>query len=149
MRKMRYYYKDNINMDNNLTGFIGVFWYIDDKDVFKYIKYELAEEILKTDNAGSNYITPLVSHPLLWDNIKKEIVSNERFDYYPRGRVNYNIKRNLYEIDMDDCLNTDEYAGKIRELFVLDKQNAVIVPNNSKNGHYSCHLCWTESQERE
>ena len=55
------------------------------------------------------------------------------FDYYPRGRIIYNLKEKIYYIYYDKCLeNCIEKLG--------------IIPQNEKvkllhDYHYKCHKC--------
>ena len=124
---------------------IGLFWYIDDMDMFIYEKFNLKDEI----NNSALFVTAPMSHPILWEQHRKNY-DNVKFTHYPRGRVNYQVPKKKFELDMDPCLHSDEIIDKICKIFLLDKRKIVIIPvnesnansaNYSREGHYSCHLC--------
>ena len=58
----------------------GVFWIVDDELLAVPYDEDAAEGLSKK---GSNY-----NHRLLWEHVRPK-KSNRRFDYYPRGRVEY------------------------------------------------------------
>jgi hypothetical protein len=132
-------------------GYIGIFWYIDDRDEIEHMKFPLKDEMTKPANANSPFITPEISHPMLWVVSRLKLGIDKDYTYYPRGRVNYNINKGVFEIDMDVCLH-NKY-GFLRELyrvFQLENRNATIIApmetnkhggNSAKEGHYRCHLC--------
>lgn len=132
-------------------GCIGIFWYIDDKDIIEHVKFDLDNEMQKPINADSPFISPAVSHPMVWVQTKVKLGSNKKYTYYPRGRANYNVKKNVFEIDMDACLhNNSKFMAELYNIFSLDKRKVIIVPpkdtnknspNYSNEGHYKYHLC--------
>ena len=127
-------------------GYIGLFWYIDGEDIFIEEKFELSKEIQKS----SLFITAPVSHPMLWEKYKNQY-GGVKFTHYPRGRVNYQVPKDIFEIDADYCIQKNKsLVERIHETFLLDKGKTIIIPagetnqnslNYSNEGHYRCHLC--------
>ncbi|MDR1687233.1 MAG: hypothetical protein LBS21_01315 [Clostridiales bacterium] len=86
----------------------------------------------------------------VWECFKNESKENR---YYPRRRVNYNVSKDIFEIDMDACLHkNDSFMGKLYKEFRLDNRNTILIAgeNTNKNssnylseGHYRCHLCYS------
>ncbi|MDR2572715.1 MAG: hypothetical protein LBD23_20805 [Oscillospiraceae bacterium] len=102
-------------------------------------------------NSTTQFITPNISHPMLWVSVRSKLNKTDKsYDFYPRGRVNYNVKRDVFEIDMDACLHTPEFINKLSHAYLLDRRKIEIIqpkqtnknsPNYANEGHYSCHLC--------
>lgn len=61
----------------------GVFWIIDDK-LYAIPYDETADDGLSKNRTNYN-------HRLLWEHVRPKGI-NKRFDYYPRGRVEYTPK---------------------------------------------------------
>ena len=61
----------------------GVFWLVEDELLI--VPFEEGTE-LGLSKSGNNY-----NHRLLWEHVKPP-KCNKTFDYYPRGRVEYNGK---------------------------------------------------------
>ena len=133
------------------AGYIGIFWYIDDRDVVEYARFSLGDELAKPTNASSPFISPAISHPMMWDESKVKFGPDKEYTYYPRGRVNYNVTKRIFEIDMDSCLHHNvKFLADLYGIFQLDSQQVLIVPpketnrhsaNYGKEGHYRCHMC--------
>jgi hypothetical protein len=132
-------------------GRVGLFWYIDDTKIFEYRAFELNEEICKPANSTSNFITPNISHPMLWKlETQKKLGTDKSYTYYPRGRANYNVKKNVFELDMDSCIHNESLIMKLCSIFQLERRRVVtndpsktnrVSQNASNEGHYTCHLC--------
>jgi hypothetical protein len=127
------------------SGYIGLFWYIDDEKKLISFKYSLADEIQKQ---GSSHITATVAHNLLW--VKELSEYKQTWNFYPRGRVNFNRSRDCFELDMDSCLHNEEMISLILNDFQVDGNAVNIIPANKTNGvsktgkqegHYSCYNC--------
>lgn len=113
----------------------GIFWFIDNK-LIAYM-----------DPVG--YSTNL-DHKTIWESIKTQY-SNLPFNYYPRGRVMVNERRddagilNGYDayIYVDDCINTQEIVDYIKYHFNLSKCHIVYVGSDGgiTSNHYKCHNC--------
>lgn len=65
------------------NGKRGVFWLIEESIIS--IPYE-PDAAVGVAKSGNNY-----NHKLLWDYVKPN-KCNKPFDYYPRGRVEFNFK---------------------------------------------------------
>lgn len=74
-----------------------------------------------------------VSHFDIWNKYYKKRFMTD-FDYYPRGRVIYNIKDKCYYIYHDKCINEKEL--KIIVDKYKDKNYKILL-----DSHYSCHRC--------
>ena len=55
------------------------------------------------------------------------------FDYYPRGRIIYNLTQKTYYIYYDKCLEKN-----IKNLGIIPKNQNVKLLNDF---HYKCHVC--------
>ena len=94
----------------------------------KLIKHECENEIAQKYGDFLNYP---YSHMQIWDKYyyKKYHVD---FDYFPRGRVIYNIKEKSYYIYHDKCIENLEEILK-----QYQKENYKICTDY----HYKCHNC--------
>ena len=119
-------------------GDLGLFWYIPDEDRFITKKYSLDAEVQK--DPKSNFVTAPAAHYLVWHTVNSKHSSN----YYPRGRINYRLKDNLWEVGIDRCI-PETAVAKLLEDFGLTRGEVVIVQANNHSGiagdHYSCHQC--------
>ena len=84
-------------------------------------KMKLFAEVGKTYN-----------HKLLWEYIKPR---NKPFDYYPRGRVDYNAKGKAI-IYMNPNISA-EYIDKIKIAFGIDSEPVIRYDHSE---HYKCHI---------
>lgn len=66
-------------------------------------------------------------------NVSKKV----EFDYYPRGRVIYDVKENEFKIFIDKCINSWEIIDEIINEFKINSK--VIIYDNDE--HYVCHKC--------
>jgi len=109
-----------------MKSYIGLFWNVD--DTMEYRRFPLADELVK--QKGSNYIISPISHSQLWnDEIKAKCNSDKDYDYYSRGRVNYNAVKKIFEIDMDSCLHNDDlFLFVVRKVFKLNDKPTIIIP---------------------
>lgn len=104
----------------------GVFWLVDDT-LLCFPFYEGAE--IGVSKSGLTF-----NHRKLWDEIKPHGV-RKPFDYYPRGRVDFNNQGQPI-IYMNP--NIDEsYVSQIKTEFGL-RQDPIIKYDHSE--HYRCHL---------
>jgi hypothetical protein len=130
-------------------AFIGIFWYIDDAGVIIYEKFPINSETLKSNL----FITSPVSHPIVWEKHKK-IFNGVPYTFYPRGRVNYQVPKDMFELDMDGCLhNNVKFFDELFRIYSLTKDKTIIIPpartnvsnkNYENEGHYRCHNCAKE-----
>ena len=104
---------------------VGIFFVVNHQVLLH--KCELAE----AEKYG-DFLNYPESHMEIWDKYycKKYRVD---FDYYPRGRIIYNLKEKIYYIYYDKCLKEE-----------LKKLG--IIPQNTKvklltDYHYKCHTC--------
>lgn len=102
----------------------GVFWVVDGELVTFPFDETATQGIAKS---GKTY-----NHKLLWEYIKPR---NKPFDYYPRGRVDYNAKGKAI-IYMNPNINA-EYIVKIKIAFGIDLEPVIRYDHSE---HYKCHI---------
>ena len=120
----RYIHSNEITAAKEMSR--GVFWIIDDQ-LLAFPFYEGAD--VGVSKSGNTF-----NHKKLWDEIKPRKV-NKPFDYYPRGRVDFN-GQNKPLIYMNP--NVDEsWIPAIKTEFGL-REDPVI--HYDYSDHYKCHL---------
>ena len=102
----------------------GVFWVVDGELVAFPFDETATQGIAKS---GKTY-----NHKLLWEYIKPR---NKPFDYYPRGRVDYNAigKAIIY---MNPNISA-EYIDEIKTAFGIDSEPVIRYDHSE---HYKCHI---------
>ena len=138
---------------------IGIFWYIPLFERLLSVDFNLYEEMQKPINERTNFITAPTAHFLEWSLIINsfnedeyhdcEWVIDKEYNYFPRGRINYLLDIDTFEIDMDGCLHNKEILDFIIESYHLTGEKTRIVAitetnkntQNKKEGHYSCYQC--------
>ena len=81
------------------------------------------------------------SHNLWWKDLRKENGSYKDlpFDHFPRGRVERDMKENLFIVYIDPCVTGDEkLRAGILEQFGLSKEAVRWI---DKYWHYRCAKC--------
>lgn len=116
-------------------SFVGIFYIINN------ILFSEKTEIKKAIKYGNN-LTHEGSHDKFWNKrlVKLEISKKVEFDYYPRGRVIYDLKEKVFKIFIDKCINNTKIIGKINRDFNLG-ENIGIYDNDE---HYVCSKCNSE-----
>lgn len=104
----------------------GVFWIIED-ELKAYVFEEGAE--YGVARSGNTY-----NHKLLWEYVRPA-KCRFPFDYYPRGRVEYNGKGKPV-IYMNRSIG-DKYIAQIMEAFDLTDEPRVHYDGSE---HYKCYL---------
>ena len=79
------------------------------------------------------YLNYPESHFDIWNRFYL-VKYNKDFDYFPRGRVIYNIEEKCYYIYHDNCIKEEELK-EITDKY-KDKNYKIL-----KDMHYSCHNC--------
>lgn len=100
----------------------GVFWIIDGKLSAFPFDETATEGVAKS---GKTY-----NHKLLWEHIKP---CNKPFDYYPRGRVDYNSKGKAI-IYMNPCIE-NKYIDEIKTAFGITSEPVI---RYDYSEHYKC-----------
>ncbi len=72
------------------------------------------------------------SHMEIWDKFYQKKYKVD-FDYFPRGRIIYNLKEETYYIYYDKCLE-----DSIKNLNIIPKDKKVKLLHDF---HYKCHKC--------
>ena len=104
----------------------GVFWIVEDE--LKAFVYDEGAEY-GVAKSGKTF-----NHKLLWDSVRPA-KCNRAFDYYPRGRVDYNGKGRPV-VYMSPHVG-DEYVAQIVEVFGLEEMPVVHIDGSE---HYKCYL---------
>ena len=102
----------------------GVFWIVDNKLLAFPFDETATEGIAKSGNT--------FNHKLLWDSVKS---CNKPFDYYPRGRVDYNA-RGVAIIYMNPHIE-DKYISEIKTAFGITSEPVI---KYDYSEHYKCYL---------
>jgi hypothetical protein len=107
---------------------IGPFFYIVSKNFTGFICNKIKEE---TAEKYGNFLVDPKSHADLFD--EKFTKSRAEYFEFPRGRVSFNIEKNIHVIILDKCLV--EKSSEIADLFELDKYEIDF------DEHYVCYKC--------
>ena len=102
----------------------GVFWIIDNKLLTFPFDETATEGVAKSGNT--------FNHKLLWDSVKP---CNKPFDYYPRGRVDYNPK-GVAIIYMNPNVD-DKFISEIKAAFGITSEPVI---RYDFSEHYKCYL---------
>ena len=102
----------------------GVFWIVDNQ--------LLAFPFDETSNEGIAKSGNTFNHKLLWDSVKP---CNKPFDYYPRGRVDYNAKGKAI-IYINPNIDV-KYISEIKASFGITAEPEV---RYDYSQHYKCYL---------
>lgn len=104
---------------------VGLFFYVNGDFLFHGCKLDDAEHY-------GEFLIYSESHYDIWEKYYEGLYKVD-FDYYPRGRVVYNRKENVYIIYYDQCIEREieniklKYEGK-KVVLALDE-------------HYQCYIC--------
>lgn len=102
----------------------GVFWIVEGKLFTFPFDENVTEGVAKSGNT--------FNHKLLWEHIKP---NNKPFDYYPRGRVDYNA-RGIAIIYMNPHIE-DKYISEIKTAFGITSEPVI---KYDYSEHYKCYL---------
>ena len=102
--------------------------------IFFVVKGNLLMHNCSLDNAEKygDFLNYPKSHMEIWDEYYYSKYKVD-FDYYPRGRIIYNVKEQKYYIYYDKCLEND-----IKNLGIIPENEDVKL---LKDYHYQCHKC--------
>ena len=106
----------------------GVFWIIEDE--LRAYPFEEGAEV-GVARAGNTF-----NHRLLWEYVKPR-KRKKPFDYYPRGRVDYDghgrpVIYMGFHVD-------EEYVEQIKQVFELTEEPVIKYDGSD---HYRCYLDW-------
>ncbi|MEG0711229.1 MAG: hypothetical protein RR448_03170 [Niameybacter sp.] len=90
------------------------------------------------------FYNPPEGHDRVWRN-EFEKKYEEKYDFWPRGRVAYNTNSKQYVIYHDPCLKQIQ-LNQVRECFGIDEEEVRFVVDE----YYSCHVCshkWVDDDE--
>ena len=104
---------------------VGLFFVVNNKLLLHSCTLEEAEKY-------GDFLNYPESHMQIWDKYYYNKYKVD-FDYFPRGRIIYNIKENIYYIYYDKCLE-----DSIREMNLIKENKNV---KYLKDIHYKCSNC--------
>ncbi len=102
----------------------GVFWIVDGELIAFPFDEKATHGVAKS---GNTY-----NHKLLWEHIKP---CNKPYDYYPRGRVDYNAKGKAV-IYMSPHIE-QKHIQKIKAAFGITSEPVIRCDHSE---HYKCYL---------
>lgn len=103
---------------------VCLFFYVDNKFLIHKCDNNEAEKF-------GNFLNYPESHMDIWNKYYENKYFVD-FDYYPRGRVVYNIEENIYYIYHDKCIKDLSEIIKL-----IENENYKVL----KDYHYQCHKC--------
>ncbi len=110
---------------------------------FFVVKDELFIEstpLSSAESYGDDFLIHRGSHASFWKQVikVKESLSGTSYDYFPRGRVLFNIKEGRYWIYVDPCIHTDpRMMAEVVSEFHLPEEKIEI----RLDSHCKCHTC--------
>lgn len=107
---------------------VGLFFYVNNK--------VLADSIdIDTAQTYGDFLIGFTSHYDIWSKLyEKEY--NRPYDFFPRGRVVYNVKDKKYILYADKCIPKSGLV-KIIKAFEIENENVGIETDE----HYVCKKC--------
>jgi hypothetical protein len=110
-------------------GMVGLFFHVKNSLLPHTCALALAEPY-------GGFLTFSESHDDVW---RREYYRKYRvdFDYFPRGRVVYNTKAELFTVYIDRCVDTPELIAELLDSFGLVDRAYKI----DYDEHYQCHKC--------
>ena len=90
---------------------------------------------LKDATAQGDYLVDDTLHYFLWDSVKllDNEFANKEYDYYPRGRVRFNIKTQQAEVIADEKIIYNENARNI----ILNELGLALTTKFITDEHYT------------
>jgi len=105
--------------------------------LFFFLKNKMLLHTCALDEAQKygDFLNYPYSHDRVWMKLYRKRY-NVDFDYYPRGRIIYNISMDRYTLFYDGCI--EDEAKRLANAYV----GAEIVL--TRDEHYQCHKCNNE-----
>lgn len=113
---------------------VGVFFVIGDELFIESTPLSSAESY------GDDSLIHPGDHASFWKQVikVKESLSGTSYDYFPRGRVLFNVKEAQYWVYVDRCTHTDPVMiGEIVCEFGLPEEKTEV----RLDSYYRCHAC--------
>ncbi|RFD18476.1 hypothetical protein DY926_16435 [Komagataeibacter melaceti] len=114
-------------------GSIGIFWLVSEKGNSRFL---LDRRPLSQGETYGNAMT-WGGHYEFWEQIRSGCMKEcsavpqwSEYEEWPRGRVVYNIRENIFIVYADRKLLTDEMKREIRKAFSLPTLNTRYSPDN-------------------
>lgn len=111
----------------------GIFWFCGSR-VF------LACTSLSDSEHYGDCLTSPLSHDVCWDELRENgtVGADEEYDEFPRGRVVYDVQRDLFVLYADPCiLKRKKWLDILIEQFGLPLHKL----ETKKDAHYRCPAC--------
>ena len=111
----------SISESPKVEGEVGIFWVIDENILGNSVLSINAEDY------GDFKIYPL-DHYTTWEKLRQKDsdISLFAYDYFPRGRIAYNIKEDVYIIYIDKCLDSAKIKNEFIKYFHIPAINVCI-----------------------
>ena len=102
--------------------------------LFFYVKgkFLISGCMLKDAEVYGDFMVYPDSHWEVWDKLYYEKMGVD-FDFFPRGRVAYNVLEKKYYVYFDTCIQ--EQIKEFAEMYYSGEANLVT------DEHYQCHNC--------
>lgn len=113
---------------------VGIFYFIDEQVILDAVPVEKGAPYGDAIQHGSHYE--------FWESLIPKTKTEKRlksraYDAYPRGRVIYFPKKNIYRIYYDYCIDFSDYMPLITDSFGLDDVEVEF----EYDEHYQCSGC--------
>ena len=113
---------------------VGIFFVIKNELFIESTPLSLAEPY------GDDFLIHPGDHAHFWKEVirVKEALSGSPYDYFPRGRVLFNVKEGRYWVYVDKCtLRDSKMVAEIFSRFRLPEEETEV----RLDSHYQCHAC--------
>ena len=125
---------------------VGMFWVVDGDLWIKTESLSSYKERMGATFHRRSTITYSGAHVREWAEWCDEYGladHPESFMYYPRGRISYFIRSNIFELVIDPCLITDtKLVDRILSTCGIKRENTEVVTQSSDQSlHYICIKC--------
>jgi hypothetical protein len=113
---------------------VGIFYVVNSELFRESTPLSLAEPY------GDDFLIYPGGHAQFWEEVMRlnKALSGASYDYFPRGRVLFNVKQGRYWVYVDQCaLRNPTTVAKILSKFRLPPEKTEV----SLDSHYKCHAC--------
>jgi hypothetical protein len=117
---------------------VGIFWLIGPRLVIDSVPLSKASEYADFKIFEGNHIS-------IWDELEKrgEVPRDIEYEEFPRGRANFNIKTQQFNLYLDRCiLRKKNVVKRLMRLMHLPENTM-----QSTDAHYRCFRCLAKEQQ--
>lgn len=109
----------------SLVGRVGLFFYADKQWLLHTCSFRQAEK-------SGGFVNYPYSHETVWELLYFRRYRTD-FDFYPRGRVIFDVPRNTYRIFYDGCIESE--VNQLSEAY--SPEHVLLL----RDEHYQCSRC--------